>query len=82
LAFATVKCCGTALHYKPATCSRKQNYPAPITHKTGHIQAIFEELAIRERQQYLKHLFPKMSDAKLKEGVFVGPQVTTVNEKV
>ena len=27
--------------------------------------------------QYIRHKFPKISDAKLKEGIFNGPQIRT-----
>jgi hypothetical protein len=33
-----------------------------------------------ERFTYLRQTFPKISNAKMKEGIFVGPQITRIFE--
>jgi hypothetical protein len=47
----------------------------PLHIKLGIFKQFVKSLQSENAKQFLKDLFPKMSDAKVKEGVFVGPQL-------
>jgi hypothetical protein len=53
----------------------------PLHIKLGIFKQFVKSLQSENAKQYLKDLFPKMSDAKLKEGVFVGPQLRRLMKK-
>jgi len=62
-----------------ATCIFSTGTNATFTHKTGtqFVAALDKESAAFK---HLQHLFPKLSEVKVKTGVFVGPQSKKVIE--
>ena len=51
----------------------------PLHIKLGHIKNFVQAMVKYNKEgegfQYIKSKFPKISDAKIKEGVFIGPQI-------
>jgi hypothetical protein len=52
----------------------------PLHIKLGLFKQFIKSLESENAKEFLAELFPKMTDAKLKEGVFVGPQLRRIME--
>lgn len=68
-----------SVKYQPLVNAKKVFLP-PLHIKLGLIKCIVKTMGKTESQgfQYLRDKFPRLSEAKLKEGVFVGPQIREI----
>jgi hypothetical protein len=49
---------------------------APFSHKDGPYEELCERMDKTGRKfEYVRNKFPNMSDAIIKEGIFIGPQI-------
>ena len=59
-----------------SSCSSGENFSAPFSQKLGLMKNFVKGMDKTGRGfKYLKNKFPNVSDAKIKEGIFVGPQI-------
>jgi len=64
---------------KELLVSRERVLSLPLHIKLGSLKQCVKALDFKgETFQEIRAMFPKLSDAKLKRGKFVGPQITTM----
>jgi hypothetical protein len=63
------KCCQSSSY------SSGENLSAPFAHKAGPHEGLFGMDKTSNGFEYVRNKFPNMSDAKIKEGIFIGPQI-------
>jgi len=62
--------------HQSSSCSSGEYFSAPFAHKSGPHEKISESMDKTGRGfQYVRNKFPNVSDAKIKEGIFIGPQI-------
>ena len=61
-----------------ALCNPKNVYLPPLHIKLGLMKNFVKAMDNSPGFMYLKQKFPKISDAKIKEGIFVGPQIRSL----
>ena len=57
--------------------SREKVLPS-LHNKLGLVKQFVKVLDFEEVFQEIRSMFPRLSDAKIKEGIFVGPQISTM----
>ena len=59
-----------------SSCSSEENLSAPLHIKLGLMKIFVKGMEKTGRGfEYVRNNFPNVSDAKIKEGIFIGPQV-------
>ena len=58
--------------------SREKVLPSPHYIKLGLVKQFVKALDFEEVFQEIHSIFPRLSDAKIKGGIFVGPQISTM----
>ena len=54
----------------------RRNFFCPFSHKAGpHKKLVNGMYKTGHAFEYVRNKFPNMSDAKIKEGIFIGPQI-------
>jgi len=61
--------------HQGVTCKQGKSFITPLHIKLGLVKQFVKVLDVkRETFQVIRAMIPKMSDAKLKRGIFVGPK--------
>ena len=72
----TIPCQKNVAH--PALGDKSQIYLLPFNIRIGLIKICMKAVNKEsERFAYLRQKFPKISEAKMKEGIFIGPQINS-----
>jgi len=62
--------------HQSSSCSSGENFSAPFAHKAWHHENFVKGLdKTGHGFEYLRNTFPNVSDTKIKEGIFIGPQI-------
>ena len=64
--------------HQGASCKREKVLLPPLHIKLGLIKQFIKALDFEEVFQEIRLMFSRLSDAKIKEGTFVGPQISTM----
>ena len=68
-----------AQRHQEATCKQRKGFITAPLHKIRFSEGICQSFAFQRRNILrIRVMFPKISDAKLKGGIFVGPQIATI----
>jgi len=59
-----------------SSCSSGENFSASFAHKAGPHENFVKGMDKTGRGfEYLRNKFPNVSEVKIKEGIFIGPQI-------
>jgi len=73
----TIPCQKNVAH--PALGDKSQIYLLPFHIKIGLIKICMKEMnKENEGFAYLRQKFPKLSEAKMKDGIFIGPHINSI----
>jgi len=66
---------GEKCHQSPS-CSSRENLSAPFVHKAGPHENFVKGMdKTGHGFEYVRNKFPNVSDAKIKDSIFIGPQI-------